>query len=93
MKPTKISCQSFTQLNNITGGEYLALSRLSSVVLLSVWKFYQLDLFDSLWKQYWIVKQSITIEIMSDVICFPMDKWETLTSVVYVDKKNDKKKS
>ena len=29
---------------------------------------------------------------MSDVICFPIDKCETLTSVVYVVNRNDKKK-
>ena len=29
---------------------------------------------------------------MSDVICFPIDKYETLSSVVYVVNRNDKKK-
>ena len=29
---------------------------------------------------------------MSDVICFPIDKCETLTSVVYVVNRNKKKK-
>ena len=29
---------------------------------------------------------------MSDVICFPLDKWETLTSVVNVVNRKDKKK-